>query len=93
MTGFELALQVLTMGGAVLAAFFGLYTRANLAELNKEIEKLRAEMSEGRAEDREDMKVWINGSFLRAAVVEAKLAHFDGWMSGHEKRLDRLEQD
>lgn len=84
-------LQALTMVGAVVTAFVGLYTRANVANLAKELATLRTEISAGRAEDREENRNWINGSFMRASTVEAKLEHFEGWLGGHEKRLDRLE--
>lgn len=44
-----------------------------------EVLKLRAEIAEGRllelqarAKEREEMRVWINGSFMRSALVEAR---------------------
>lgn len=57
-----------------------------------ELATLRTEISAGRAEDREENRNWINGSFMRASTVEAKLDHFEGWLGAHEKRLDKLEK-
>jgi hypothetical protein len=41
--------------------------------LRMELSKLRAEISEARTRDREEMREWINGSFMRAKVVEAEI--------------------
>jgi hypothetical protein len=42
-------------------------------KLQTEVAKLRLEMAERSAKDREDLMAFMNGSFMRAAVVEAKL--------------------
>jgi len=38
-----------------------------------EIASLRADLAERRERDREELRNWINGSFLRSAVAEAQL--------------------
>lgn len=77
MNDLALLLQICSFIAALIGAFVALNTRATIAELRREI-------SEGRNEDREALRAWINGSFMRASVVEAKMAAF-------ERRLSLIE--
>ena len=47
--------------------------------------EMRLEISEGRAKDREEIKTWINGSFMRAKEVEAQFRAM-------EHRMDEVER-
>jgi len=58
-------------------AFFTLMVRVEVA-------KLRAEIAQNRMCDREELREWINGSFMRAATAQAKLDEM-------EHRLDNVE--
>ena len=49
------------------------------------ISDLRVQLANDRIEDRDDIKNWINGSFMRAGVVEAKLEAI-------ADRLDHIER-
>lgn len=62
---------------AALCAYFSLAMRLEVA-------KLRAEMAGNRMQDREELRQWINGSFMRAATAQAKLDEM-------EHRLDNVE--
>ena len=39
--------------------------------------ELRLEIVRGRAQDRDELRGWINGSFMRAAEIKAHLEDFD----------------
>ena len=62
---------------ALVCAYFSLVVRGEVA-------KLRAEIAESRMRDREDLRQWINGSFMRARETQAKLDEM-------EHRLDNVE--
>ncbi len=57
---------------AGIAIFSGLAAWSNLS-LRAGLDRMRAELTEARAKDREELKTWINGSFMRSATVEANL--------------------
>jgi hypothetical protein len=73
----DIVLGVLTSLGLCVLAYTTILTKL-------EVQKLRSEVIEGRAKDREELRVWINGSFLRASVVE--LMHQE-----LERRIEALE--
>ncbi len=50
-----------------------------------EVLALRVEIAEARLREREEMRQWINGSFMRASYVEARLAEM-------MHRLEELER-
>jgi hypothetical protein len=56
----------------------------NNKNMRLQIEKLRGHISEARRQDREEMRDWINGSFMRSREAIQR-------MEGHESRLTRLE--
>jgi hypothetical protein len=49
-------------------------------------DRMRAELTEARGQDREELKRWINGSFMRSATVEAKLEALRDRVSALEHR-------
>ena len=63
--------------GAAVCAAFSLMVRV-------EVSRLREKITEYRMQDREDLRHWINGSFMRAATAQAKIDEM-------EHRLDNVE--
>lgn len=55
--------------------------RASIAELRNEIGK-------ARGADKEELKEWINGSFMRTKLVEAEMKAYEIRLDHMEKRLD-----
>lgn len=60
-----------SVAASAVAAYFA-------AALRAEVESLRREISDHRLTDREELKTWINGSFMRSKEAAAK---FDSIMS------------
>lgn len=58
--------EVVMAVAAAVATWSALAMRAALAEL-------RTEIATARAEDKEELKLWINGSFMRTSLVTAEL--------------------
>lgn len=77
------AVEAITAMACAAAAMISGYSALTVKAA---MEKLRADLAESRAKDRDELRSWINGSFLRAKVVEAELA-------GVDMRLSRLESD
>ncbi len=57
-----------------------------------ELANLRADISRYRDEDREELRQWINGSFMRAATVQARLDLANERANGLESRIELLER-
>ena len=72
-------LEVGSLIASAVAAFVALSVKAAVADLRREI-------GEQRACDKEELRRWINGSFMRSPEV---LAHLEGL----DKRLNRVEQE
>lgn len=85
-------LQYLTAAATAISAFVGLMNRMAVAEMKQEILRVKLELMEAKAQDKEELKQWMNGSFMRSKEVERMWAHHEGWLSGHEKRIDALEE-
>lgn len=62
--------QVLAAGAT---AWVMLYIRAELAKIRLEMSEQRSAEAAARATDKLETRNWINGSFMRAALVEARL--------------------
>lgn len=79
------AITAVVCGLATAAcAFFSLMVRIEVA-------KLRAEIAQNRMQDREELRQWINGSFMRAATAQAKLETAQAKLDEMEHRLDNVE--
>jgi hypothetical protein len=52
--------------------------------LRSETNELRADLAIQRSEDKDELRAWINGSFMRSGVVDAKI-------DAIVDRVDRLE--
>jgi hypothetical protein len=83
----------------VAASVSSLVIAAGMAHIlqtaKAEVLKLRAEIAEGRvlelqarAKERDDMLAWINGSFMRAAVVEARWTELSHRMGALERNAE-----
>ena len=72
-----------TILAVVLAIASGLNLFIGL-RISVEIGRLRTEIEKGRAEDKDEMREWINGCFLRAKEARAELR-------GLDLRLSRIE--
>jgi len=70
----------------LISAYTALTVRAAIAKLREEAAELRAKEAESRARERDELKTWINGSFMRAKIVEAELG-------GMDSRIGRLEAE
>lgn len=57
----------------IVCSVAGLANYILTLRLRAEVADLRAELTTARAKDREELMAFMNGSFMRAAVVEAKL--------------------
>ena len=74
----ETVLTALAGGAGLLSLYVGLTVRAAVADL-------KAAIAEQRMQDREEMRSWINGSFMRAGVAEARIESLT-------RRLDLVEE-
>jgi hypothetical protein len=71
---------------AVVCAVASLVSSWSALAVKASMEKMRADLAEARAKDREELREWINGSFLRSSVAVAEMKAFD-------IRLNRVERD
>ena len=82
------AIEVVTGILCALAAAISVYTvltiKASIADLRTEIANQRTDDAAKRNTERDELKSWINGSFMRAAIVK-------GEIDGVTARVDRLE--
>lgn len=85
MMTWEILPSVLSTGIAVVSVFITQFNRSMMQSVKLEIAQLRLEMAETRSKDRDDLRSWINGSFLRAREVEAKF-------EGLDRRIDEVER-
>jgi hypothetical protein len=69
---------------ALVAGYFALSLRSAIETLRTEIAEARTKDSESRVKERDELKTWINGSFMRAKIVEAEI-------SGMDSRVERIE--
>src|SRR5260370_21275754 len=60
-------------------------------EMVSEFGKLREEIATHRGQDREELRNWINGSFMRSATVQARLELATARDAELEKRIAALE--
>lgn len=60
--------------------------------LRATVESMRADHAEARARDREELIKWLNGSFMRAPVVEAELRVKEAELMAVVVRVDHLER-
>ena len=58
---------------AVVCAIATLASSWSALSLRASLEKMRADFAESRSKDREDLREWINGSFMRTKLVQAEL--------------------
>jgi hypothetical protein len=71
--------EIAVAGAAFLASWSALSMRAAMSELRKEL-------AEARSKDREELREWINGSFLRASVVTSELKAVDHRLNFLERK-------
>jgi hypothetical protein len=77
---------VISMISAGVAVYVSLSVRLAVAQLRAELADGRTKDSEARGKEREEMKNWINGSFMRAVVVETKFLEYDRRLKHVEER-------
>lgn len=75
-----------------ISVYVGITVRATAQTMRAELADLRAEIARARSEDRDEMRDWINGSFMRSAQVHAELKAFDIRMDHAEARLKGVER-
>lgn len=87
----RLIFEVITSAVSVLVGYIALSVQAGNAAIRLEIANLRTKMAENyakdlerRAAERAELMKWINGSFMRATVVEARLIEI-------ERRIQNVE--
>ena len=73
---------------AIAALVSSFATLAIRAAMNK----LRADLAEARARDRDELREWINGSFMRAAVAESRIKSIEFRVEQVEDELRRVRQ-
>lgn len=81
------AVEAITAVTCALAALISGYSTLTVKAA---MEKLRADLAEGRAKDREEMREWINGSFMRARVAEAEIRNLNTRVEHTEMELRRI---
>lgn len=72
------------VAAAAIVAWVALYVRAELGKIRLEMAEARRHEAEARAADKIETRNWINGSFMRASLVESRLKDI-------AERLDRAE--
>lgn len=76
-------LEAITAAACAIAALISGYS--TLA-IRAAMERLRADLAEARAKEREELRKWINGSFMRSAVAESHIKSV-------ELRVEHCEQE
>lgn len=77
--GLGLLVTVITVLGGAANFILSLRVRAAVSDLKAHFERMRSE-------DREKLRDWINGSFMRIPVVEARMTEL-------YHRLERVEEE
>lgn len=80
-------LQGVAAVAACVAALISTFSSLNVRAA---VERLRADMAEARAKEREELREWINGSFLRAKVAEAELHAIENRIAFIESEIRRI---
>ena len=83
------AVQAIMTAACAMAALVSGY--ASLA-IRAAMDKLRADLAEARSRDRDELREWINGSFMRAAVAESRIKSIEFRMEHVEDELKRARQ-
>jgi hypothetical protein len=83
------AVEAITAAVCAIAALISGYSTATIRAA---MERLRADLSEARAREREEMREWINGSFMRAAVAESKIKSIEFRVEHMEDEIRRALQ-
>lgn len=86
-------LDLVSMAGSAAAAWLALNLRTVRAEIKAELLETRRELTELQTKSLEHQREWINGSFMRAKEVSARIDHIAHLVQAHEKRLDALEKE
>ena len=80
------------LAGTGVSTYVALMLKAEVANTNTELAKIRTEMAQAetkqvmsRSADRDETRTWINGSFMRAKEVDAKL-------DGIQSQIDDLRE-
>ncbi len=74
---------------AVVCALGTLISSWSALAVKASMDRMRADMAEARAKDRDELREWINGSFMRAAVAESELRAIVIRIDHIERNLDR----
>lgn len=77
------AIEAITAAACAVAALISGYATLTI---HAAMERLRADLAEARAREREELRQWINGSFMRANLVETRI-------KAVESRLEHCEQE
>lgn len=78
-------LAVISTASAIICSLAGLLNYLLTLRLRAEIAELRTQIADERRKDREELRDWINGSFLRAGEAHAR-------MEGLEHRVAMVER-
>jgi hypothetical protein len=70
---------------SVITALVAAANYALVQSVKLSMAEMRLEIANGRAQDRDETRAWINGSFLRAREVEEKFR-------GLEHRIEEVER-
>lgn len=79
-------LEAITAAACAIAALISGYSTLTIRAA---MERLRADLAEARAKEREEMREWINGSFMRAAVAESRIKSVEFRVEHCEQELRR----
>lgn len=73
---------------SIVVAWVALYVRSEIAavkaEMDHALNEMRVEFLKVLSEDKQETRNWINGSFMRSALVDSKIGDIS-------RRVDRLE--
>lgn len=80
---YRLLLEVVLAIAALTSSYVGMVVQLQLS-------KLRLDMETGKATERETMRGWINGSFMRSATVEVQINELIRRMDEMARRMDEF---
>lgn len=72
--------------GSAACIYVALSTRAAMLELAVEIANLKTSIATQRIQDWQEMRSWINGSFMRAGETHARLTAIEEKIDNHLTR-------
>lgn len=82
----QLAMSVGSLAVAGVMAHVMQSAKSEVLKLRVEIAEGRIQEMQARQKERDELRAWLNGSFLRASVVEARFTEFNYRLSRIEER-------